>query len=184
RGLPVAAKAVAAKYRPGLGLRQSVCFCLCEYGFYAPATVQPHCPRPLACLYIVVASKCLAHAFSQVLGKSLDPASLVLRLDLFNFEIGLHVCQHVHRRPNRVKAREADKGAYLEEEIVSQRLPQQFISFPKASGPLRMNEVGHADFNGQFLSDPFLSYGELSSVNLSSDTSLTYLESLGFVVRC
>src|SRR2546425_8413370 len=99
RCLPVAANAGAAKYRPSLGLRQSVCFCLCEHGFYAPATVQPHCPRIISCFYIVVAGKCLAHAFSQVLGESLDSTSLVLRLDLLNFEIGLHVRQHVHRGP-------------------------------------------------------------------------------------
>src|SRR5436853_2340357 len=175
RGLLVASNACAAKYRSRLGLCQPVRFCLCQNGFYAPAPVQPHRPGLIACFNIVVAGKRFAHTLSQVLGKSLHPASLVLRLDLLNFQTCLHVCQHVHRGSNRVKSCEADEGAYLEEEIVSQRLPQQLIPFLKASGLPRLNQLGHADVDGQFPSDPLLSYSEPGSVNLSSGASLTYV---------
>src|SRR2546425_6430888 len=62
RGFLVAAHACAAEDRSSLGLGQSICFCLFDYGFYASASVQFHHPESIACLNVIVAVEGLAHA--------------------------------------------------------------------------------------------------------------------------
>src|SRR2546430_1051522 len=110
----VAAYACGAEDRSRLGLCQPVCFCLCDNGFYASAPVQPDRPGPIFRFNLIVAIEGLAHAVSQVLGKSLDPTPLVLTFDILNFQVCLHVGQYVDRRCDRVKACRSDECAYLE----------------------------------------------------------------------
>src|SRR6266571_1434042 len=123
---------------------------------YASAPVQLNCPGPVFRFNLIVAIEGLAHAVSQVLGKSLDPTPLVLTFDVLNFQVCLHISQYIHRRRNRVKARRSDERAYLEEKIVSQRLPKHLISFLKAPGLLRMNQLGHTHVNDHFPKRPVL----------------------------
>src|SRR5256885_575537 len=155
-GVRLPAYACGAENRSRLGLCQPVCFCLCDNGFYASAPVQPDRPGPILRFNLIVAIEGLAHTVSQILGKSLHPARLILTFDILNFQVCLHIRQYVHRGCNRVEACCRDERAYLEKKVVSQCLPEHLIPFPHATDSFGLGQRCHLHLDAYFKTARFL----------------------------